>query len=85
MKASEMYIPVSCDFVDQIEILATKRKEVEVVYHDVASEERILRTVIKSWETKKKVEYLITISDERIRLDRIKSIDGFTNEGSCAL
>lgn len=84
MKDPKIYKPVACDLVDQIEILATQKKQVELSYHtgkSIVTEKHILKT----WETKNQEEFLITRSGLRVRLDKIQSIDGHTNEGACSI
>jgi transcriptional antiterminator Rof (Rho-off) len=84
MKRPETYIPVSCDFIDQVEIQATQGSEIELVYLDETEQVVTVHTRLKTWETKDKVEYLITDDQLRIRLDRVKSINDFINEGGCS-
>jgi transcriptional antiterminator Rof (Rho-off) len=84
MKVNQSYVPVSCDFIDHIEICATRKKVVELIYHDNSQNEVRLGTRLKTWETKNKMEYLVTTDELRLRLDKVKAIDGFLNEGSCS-
>ena len=84
MKDVQQYRPVGCDFVDQIEIFATQKKQVDVTYDNgnaIVTEQHVLKT----WETKNKEEFLITVSGLRIRLDFIHAIDGHANSRICSI
>lgn len=83
MEMNRKYIPVSCDFVDLIEIKATQKVLVHINYKDRSNTVHTLHTRIKTWETRNKVEYLITIENEEIRLDDVISIDGINSKNSC--
>ncbi len=78
----EEYIPVSCDLLDKIEILATYKKQVLVVYadNDEFIEEQL---TIKTWETSNKEEFLIAENGLKIRLDQIMSLNGETFKKTC--
>lgn len=84
MKVSKIYEPVSCDLVDQIEILATERKKLEVLYMD-GEIEKTKAFFLKTWITKNKEEFLVTESNIFIRLDQILSIDGKQFAQSCKI
>ena len=66
----EPYKPVACDFVDQIEIAALRKKTGLIRFLDEGVEKEIQDQVI-NWETENKIEYLITRQGRRIRLDQI--------------
>lgn len=70
------YQPISCDYVDIIEHLATIRKEVEVKYLDESGDSVIQNDILVTWENDGKAEFLITKTGSRIRLDHIISLDG---------
>ena len=77
------YEPVSCDIVDQIEILATRKKISSVVLGN-DKEQYLLTGIIKTWFTKEKVEYLLFSSGIQVRLDKIIEIEGFSvNDTVC--
>lgn len=79
------YQPVSCDLVDQIEIFATNRQTVRVVVGD-ESHSFLLKSKIKTWYTKDKVEYLVFQGNVKIRLDKIIQIGDFLAADSyCSL
>jgi len=77
------YRPISCDYVDHIEHLATIKKVVAISYRDgdvvATSEEDLLIT----WKTEAGKEFLYTRNGLKIRLDQIVSIDGKELTKSC--
>lgn len=62
---------ISCNLYDELEIKATFGKNIDITYINTAGKESNISTRIKTLETKNKKEYLITDSDEKIRLDHI--------------
>lgn len=83
MATIKSYIPVSCDLIDQIEIFATSKKIIKLVY--IRNNKEVSKDIlIKTWETSNKEEFLVTNQDDRIRLDHILSIDGIRFENSCS-
>jgi len=84
MKQHQTYVPVGCDFVDHIEILATQRRNTVLVYQDETGVEQQTKAVLKTWETKNKEEFLITQDGLRLRLDHVLSIDGVVNNATCS-
>lgn len=71
------YIPVHCDFYDEVALHATERTTGKIHYFR-SLEEKVLASSsgpVLDIVTEYKVEYLITRQD-RIRLDRIVSIFG---------
>jgi len=82
VEIKKSYRPVSCDFIDQVEILALRKKSVRITYSD-SNDVSQISDVIATWYTKEKVEYLQTTSGIHIRMDDIIDINGLTNEGTC--
>lgn len=71
------YIPVSCDFYDEVALYATEKKTGKIHYFK-SLEEKVLASSsgpVTDIVTEHKVEYLLT-SQDKIRLDRIVSIFG---------
>lgn len=85
VRTTKTYKAVGCDFMDQIEILASRGKEVELTYLNEIGIAHKTITVLKTWETKEKEEFLITVDGLRLRLDYVLSIDGYTNSQSCSI
>jgi len=70
------YTPIDCNFYDELEALATQKKEVTIIYrNDIGVKLKILAT-IKTFFAKDKIEYLETNDGLKIRLDHIVSVDG---------
>ena len=70
------YKPISCSFVDLIEHYATLKKPVEIVYDNDGHTVKLI-SIIKTWDNDGQAEYmLLEDNSEKIRLDKIISIDG---------
>ena len=82
---TKLYKPISCDYVDYIEILAMRRTAVNIIYLDQGKEQLLDDDRIVTWETKSKEEFLITKSGLRIRLDFIVSINGQKPGDQCRI
>ena len=67
------YQPIDCNVYDQLEIAALRERPIVITYID-KKELKTISTTIKTLITENKVEYLVTIDDERIRLDLISSL-----------
>ena len=73
----QQYVPVSCDFYDEVALHATEKTTGKIHYFK-SLEEKVLASSsgpVLDIVTENKVEYLIT-RQEKIRLDRIVSIFG---------
>ncbi len=79
------YIPIACDYVDYIEILAIRRTPVTIAYLERGEEILVEDDRIITWETKSKEEFLITKSGLKIRMDFIISINGQKPGDQCSI
>ncbi len=70
----DAYIPVSCDFHDELEALATLRQECELVYRGAAAELLMVRGLIVDVYAANKADYLRLKDGTEIRLDRLVSV-----------
>jgi Rho-binding antiterminator len=71
----EKYIPINCDFYDELESLATIGKRVKVSYMENSA--RIDTSgIVKNLFTKDSVEYMTLDSGITFRLDKLVEIDG---------
>ncbi|MCY7409779.1 MAG: hypothetical protein LH473_05865 [Chitinophagales bacterium] len=70
------YIPISCNYYDELEALATLKKTCIIIFKDEAEREISISGVIKTFFIKDKTEFLQLGSGEGIRLDRLISVDG---------
>ena len=71
------YIPISCAFHDQLELLATTRKPARIVFHDAENALHEQTSTLVDVYAQGHAEYLRTGSGETIRLDRLVEVDGF--------
>lgn len=70
------YTPVSCDFMDQIERFAITQHSGSIRFRDALGIETQVEDRVKTWLAKDGVEYLITESQLKIRLDDIIELFG---------
>ena len=82
MKPSK-YIPISCDFYDELEALAIQRKNTTIVYREPGRELRTIEGRIADLQTENKVEFMILADGQRIRLDWLQSVDGKVVPKTC--
>ena len=78
----EKYIPINCDFYDELEALATIGKKVQMVFMDGASKVETQGT-IRDLYTRESVEYMKLDTGLVIRLDKLVEIDGKFPPGFC--
>jgi Rho-binding antiterminator len=76
MENQEVYKPIDCGFHDWMEAVAVQKKYVKVQYFTEIHELITLHTLIKDWVNEFGVEYMLLAGGEKIRMDRIMSIDG---------
>lgn len=70
------YIPISCAFHDQLEMLATTHKPVRIVFHDAENSLQERTSSLVDVYAQGNSEYLRTRSGETIRLDWLVEVDG---------
>lgn len=71
------YIPVSCEFHDRLEDLATVRKQAAISYLDDDGAEQQRSAVIKDVYAREGADYLLLSTGETVRLDRLVEADGY--------
>jgi Rho-binding antiterminator len=71
----DAYIPVSCDFHDELEVLATLRQECRIVYSNAANELVEVQGLIVDVYAANKADFLKLKDGTEIRLDRIVSVN----------
>lgn len=71
----DAYIPVSCDFHDELEALATLRQECRIVYSNAANELVEVQDRIVDVYAANKADFLKLKDGTEIRLDRIVSVN----------
>lgn len=80
------YKPISCDYVDYIEHLATLRQSVDIEYKQEGEIVIQKDDIIKTWENEGGVEYLYSRGGLKIRMDDIVAIGGKAlGDNSCAI
>jgi len=71
----EKYVPINCDFYDELEALATIGKRVKLSYMENSA--RIETSgIIRNLFTKDSVEYMTLDNGISFRLDKLVEIDG---------
>ncbi len=77
------YVPVACEWIDLIEIAATKHQPVQIeLNHEDSS--YTLSGKVRTWYTKNKVEYLQFKNGVFIRMDKILRLNGLSaQDNSC--
>jgi Rho-binding antiterminator len=70
------YRPISCEFHDVLESLATTRKPAQVEYRDADGALRRSKAVLNDVCGREGVEYVALSSGETVRLDRLVAVDG---------
>ncbi|MCC2545898.1 hypothetical protein LJY25_05535 [Hymenobacter sp. BT175] len=78
------YQPISCNFYDELEALATRRQPAEIRYRapDAAAEASVTG-VIADLYIRDKVEYLRLTDGFELRLDWLVAVDGKELRGYC--
>jgi len=73
---SEPYQPISCEFHDVLESLATRSRRAPVVYLGEDGAQREVSAVITDLFGRDGVEFMALDNGETIRLDRLVTVDG---------
>jgi uncharacterized protein YdhG (YjbR/CyaY superfamily)/transcriptional antiterminator Rof (Rho-off) len=71
------YIPVSCEFHDRLEDLATLRKQASVSYFDDGGVQQQRDAVINDVFAREGADYVALSSGETVRMDRLIEVDGY--------
>ena len=79
------YIPINCDFYDEIEIHAMRKSKNTVVYLSKNEEQTTIEGIIKNVFSKNKEEFLEMENGLIFRLDRLVSLDGKDVPGNCEI
>ncbi|GLC90805.1 hypothetical protein Tamer19_02130 [Cupriavidus sp. TA19] len=70
------YSPISCEFHDRLEDLATLRKRTSVSYLDDNGVLQHRNATVKDVFNRGGAEYVLLSSGETVRLDRLVEVDG---------
>lgn len=79
------YVPIDCNFYDEIEILAMRKNKTTVIYLSENDVPTTIEGIIKNVYAKNKEEFLEMESGLIFRLDRLVSLDGKIVPGSCEM
>lgn len=79
------YVPIDCNYYDELEALATKREFIEIKYRNEQGAIASTQSVIVDFFIENKVEFLRLKNGQSIRLDLLVSVDGRypPNGGTC--
>ncbi|MBD2018752.1 hypothetical protein H6F43_00960 [Leptolyngbya sp. FACHB-36] len=72
----DSYTPVSCDFHDELEAIATLRQSCQIVYRDSANETVEAQSRIVDVYAKDHADYVKLEDGTVIRLDLVVSVNG---------
>jgi Rho-binding antiterminator len=70
------YHPISCDYHDLLETLATVERPAEVSFRDGEGILQVRRTAITDVYSRGGAEYLVLGTEETVRLDRLIAVEG---------
>jgi len=80
---STKYQPINCHFYDELELLAIRQKNCLIQYQNEAEKMLEKMDVILDFKIIDKAEFMLLKSGEKIRLDKIISVDGKVLKGFC--
>lgn len=70
------YIPINCDYYDELEALAVQKKKCEIVFRNNDGTATSISGVIKTFFIRDKAEFLLLTNGKEIRLDQLIIVDG---------
>ena len=79
------YIPIDCNFYDEIELRALRKSKCTIVYLSENDKPITIQGIINNVFAKNKEEFLEIKDGITFRLDRLVSIDGKIVPGSCEI
>jgi Rho-binding antiterminator len=80
---STPYRPISCNFYDELELAAMRKKPVIIRFMDVAGNERSIQAVIQNLYSVSGEEFMLLDTGEKLRLDQLLSVDGKMLQNYC--
>lgn len=72
----DKYVPISCEFHDRLEAWATTRAECTIEFVTVAGTRESQNSIIEDVFACDGKEFILLTNGDRIRLDRIESVNG---------
>ena len=81
------YHQISCGLYDQLEILAMRKKTVQIKYLLPTDEIEVVQSVISTFKSGKDGEFAILDTGVEIRLDQLIEVDGidFNTSDTCSI
>lgn len=79
----QKYQPISCDYYDELEIVAMHQSIAKIIFRNEAGEETTISTKIKTLQTRNSEEFLILANGDEIRLDKLVSMNGKVIKNYC--
>ena len=79
----EKYIPISCDFHSELELLAMRGTACQIEYRNLEGKIVRISAIIKDMYTLNKEEFLILHDSAKIRLDQLVSVNGMELKNYC--
>ena len=79
----EKYIPISCNFYDELELWAIRKTNCKIVYLNDTNERQTIEGVIKNLFTKEKIEFLLLENGFQLRLDQLVSVNDKILPNAC--
>lgn len=76
MEKQKAYRPISCNYYDHLEAMATLRKRVLIRYRNEKEIITTVEAIIKDFYVKEKVEFMVLDTGLLIRLDQLVDVDG---------
>jgi Rho-binding antiterminator len=73
------YRPIDCGFYDLLEAAATRRQYARLQFFNELREYFTVNAVVKDLQTEQHEEFMLLATGEKVRLDRLVSIDGVVN------
>jgi Rho-binding antiterminator len=77
------YQPISCDYYDELTLLAMRRTACPIIYKKEDGTEVTVETVIQDIFTRNGEEFLLLPDGLEIRLDQLVSVAGKALSGHC--
>ena len=79
----EEYIPINCDFYDELEALATMKRTCQISFRHENGAVSTTKGVIFDLYIRNKIEYLTLDTGLEIRLDKLLEVDGKQPKNYC--
>ena len=79
----EKYQPISCDFYDELELLAIRKTVAKIIIRSEEDGVEEIQNAIKTLYTKNKEEFLVLENGREIRLDKLVSVNGIELKNYC--